>query len=228
MMFRYELHCHTREVSPCAHVGAEDVAKYYASRNYTGLFITDHFVTGRDIPYGLSWEGWIKKFGEGYEIAKKAGEKLNLKVFFGFEYTCLPHAGTDFLVYGLDGDWLLAHPEINTMPIRKGLEFLLCEGAFIVQAHPFRESSYIEMIRLLPRHVHGVEVINANRNNTENGAASAYADYYELYRLAGTDNHLGDKQKRFCGIDTGIEIEKPVDLRKIAESGKYTLFDETR
>ena len=134
----------------------------------------------------------------------------------------------DFLVYGLDKEWLKAHPEIVDMPIRQCLEFFMCEGAFIVQAHPFRESSYIEMIRLLPRHVHGVEVLNSNRNDTENGAAEVYAKYYNLFRLAGTDNHLGPNQKRFCGIDSEIEITTPRDLRKIAETGSYTLFDEKK
>ncbi|MGI6715768.1 MAG: PHP domain-containing protein [Eubacteriales bacterium] len=227
-MFRYELHCHTSEVSPCAHAPAKSVAEYYQSQNYAGIFITDHFVCGRGIPYNLSWEEWIDKYSHGYEIAKAEGEKHNLKVFFGFEYTCHPHGGMDFLVYGLDKEWLKAHPEIVDMPIRQCLEFFMCEGAFIVQAHPFRESSYIEMIRLLPRHVHGVEVLNSNRNDTENGAAEVYAKYYNLFRLAGTDNHLGPNQKRFCGIDSEIEITTPRDLRKIAETGSYTLFDEKK
>ncbi|MDD4124659.1 MAG: PHP domain-containing protein [Eubacteriales bacterium] len=227
-MYKYELHCHTSEVSACAHVPAEKVVEYYASQNYTGIFITDHFVCGRGIPGGLEWEKWIDKFCSGYETAKSAGDKTGLKVFFGFEYTCYSNNGTDFLIYGLGKEWLKSHPEIMDMGLRQGLEFMMCEGAFIVHAHPYRESSYIEMIRLLPRHIHAVEVKNANRDDTENGAAEMYSKYYGLYRLAGTDNHQGGQQKRFCGIKTELEINNPSNLRKIAESGNYTLFDEMR
>ncbi len=225
-MFRYELHCHTSEVSACARVPAKDVAEFYASRGYAGIFITDHFICGQSLTGGLSWEEKVDKFCSGYEAAKSAGEAVGLKVFFGFKYTRHPHIGADFLVYGLERDWLVSNPKIIEMGLREGLEYMAKSGAFIVHAHPFRESSYIEMIRLLPRQVHGVEVINANRGDIENKAAEKYADYYCLYRLAGTDNHLGGGQKRFCGIETDIEILIPSDLRKVAESGGYTLFDE--
>jgi len=227
-MNRYELHCHTKEVSPCAKVPASEVIRFYASHGWAGVFITDHFICGRPLPEGVCWEEHIDAFCAGYEKAREEGEKLGLPVFFGFEYTCLPHSGTDFLVYGLDKDWLKNNSAIKDMRLGEGLDFMAGQGAFIAQAHPFRESSYIEMIRLLPRKAAAVEVINANRNDIENKAADNYARYYSLKRVAGTDNHKGGEQERFCGIDTEKTISRPGDLAEIVYSGMYSLFDITR
>ena len=73
-------------------------------------------------------------------------------------------------------------------------------GAHVIQAHPYREASYIDHIRLFPRHVHGVEVINACRTEGENRMAEIYAEHYGLLRFAGTDNHLASGQKKLAGV----------------------------
>lgn len=227
-MFRYELHCHTGEVSLCAGPLAGDVANFYAKKGYAGIFITDHFVCAPGEVDEVAWKIRVEKFCEGYQKAKDAGDAAGLAVFFAFEYTHAAHPGADFLIYGLDEKWLLGHPEIveKKYTLKKCLDYFAQNGAFIVQAHPFRESSYIEMIRLLPRGVHGVEVINANRGDVENAAADRYARFYNLHRLAGTDNHKGKGQSRLCGIDTEKAILCPRDLHEIVKTGKYYIFDE--
>ena len=54
------------------------------------------------------------------------------------------------------------------MDVNSYCDFVRAEGGFIVQAHPFRESNYIDMIRLLPRKVDAVEVNNACITDFEN------------------------------------------------------------
>ena len=42
-MYKYELHCHTGDVSLCAKISPEDLLRRYRDAGYSGLVITNHF-----------------------------------------------------------------------------------------------------------------------------------------------------------------------------------------
>ena len=65
---------------------------------------------------GVIYEEKIKFYFSDYEEALELGKKIGLKVFLGVE---LSYKGTDFLIYGLDKEWFLAHPEILEMKRRR-------------------------------------------------------------------------------------------------------------
>lgn len=44
-MFKYETHLHTKESSRCGSTSAAEYPAYYKSLGYSGIFITDHFLT---------------------------------------------------------------------------------------------------------------------------------------------------------------------------------------
>lgn len=186
-MFLYELHTHTAEGSKCASSSAEDLVKFYHELGFDGICITDHFLNGNTtIPRFLSYKTRVERFMTGYNRAMEMGEKLGIKVFFGWEYG---HGGMDLLTYGLDDKWLLENPHCMDITTSEYCHLVHDSGGFIVHAHPFREASYIDHIRLFPRHVDGVEVFNANRTDFENGMADHYANAYGLPLFAGSDNH---------------------------------------
>lgn len=215
------MHLHTSEISRCASILAKEQIRTYKNQGFTGVCVTDHFLNGNtSVPRELSWKERITLFCKGFEAAKKEGEKCGVDVFFGWEYS---YRGTDFLTYGLDKEWLLAHPEIMQMNTKDYCDFVRGQGGFVVQAHPFREARYIEMIRLLPRQVDGVEVLNANRTDFENERADEYADNYNLIKLAGSDNHTG-RQPRLCGISSDIKFSSIQELISAVKSGKTSLF----
>ena len=56
--------------------------------------------------------------------------------------------GADFLIYGLGKEWYLENEQIPAMKASEFLSFARESGAFIVQAHPFREARYIDHIHL--------------------------------------------------------------------------------
>ena len=187
MSYRYETHLHTAEASRCARATAEEQVRYYKDAGFDGVCVTDHFLGGNTtVPPELSWRRKIEMFCAAYEKAAEAGEKLGLKVFFGWEYA---DKGTDFLTYGLDKDWLLRNEGFIQMSITNYLDFVRREGAFVAHAHPFREDFYIPCIQLMPRQVDAVEIVNANRKDFENDRAAEYARNYGLPALAGSDNH---------------------------------------
>ena len=109
----------------------------------------------------------------------------------------------------------------------KKTEFLtlLAEaGAFIVQAHPYREDFYIDHIRLFPRHVHGIEIYNSSRPEFENEMARHYAESYGLLALAGSDTHNANTKKSFGGMCSDVAIVDEQDFIAKVKSGELEIF----
>ena len=118
-----------------------------------------------------------------------------LDVFFGYE---AGYQGTEFLVYGITLEWLIAHPEIENATIEEQYEWIHEAGGMVIHAHPFREEPYIPEIRLFPEYVDGVEGINATHSSPKSRShnnpdfdkkAIAYATKYHLPMTAGSDIH---------------------------------------
>ncbi len=221
MLYRYETHCHTSEVSRCSRMSGADLVRFYKGLNFDGIFITDHFLNGNTYYNDpkVDWESRIKGFVEGYENAKIEGDRLGLDVFFAWEYT---YHGTDYLTYGLDAEWLLAHPEVMEMTPNQYFDFVHSEGAFIVHAHPMRQAGYIPMICLFPDKVDAVEVDNASMKDIVNERGMWYAESYGLLKTAGSDTHFLDGRKRFAGVDSEVKFESPADYGKALREGKLT------
>lgn len=221
-MYKYETHLHTFPVSKCARVEVRPVLEFYRAQGFDGVFITNHFLDGNiNIDPDVSYEERINFYFSDYEFAKSIAEEVGIKVFCGVEMSYL---GTDFLVYGLDKNWYLEHPEIIDMPKSKELPFLMENGALVIQAHPFREARYIDHIRLFPRCVHGVEIINANRTELENAMAEHYAKSYDMIFFAGSDNHSGDKQKKLAGMCCDSQIKSEQDFINKTLNGELSIF----
>ena len=221
-MYKYETHLHTKPVSKCGRATVEESLVFYKEQGYDGVFITNHFLDGDvNIEYSRPYEEKLDFYFSDYEAALVIGEKLGLKVFCGQE---LSYKGTDFLVYGLDKQWYLEHPEI--MDMRKSQELALMRecGALVVQAHPFREAGYIDHIRLFPRQCDGVEVVNATRSDFQNEMAEKFADHYGLLKLAGSDNHRGPNQKKQAGICCEEPICSVADFIERVKAGKTQIF----
>lgn len=217
-MYKYEMHCHTAEASKCGHATGAEMADFYKSMGYSGLVISDHFFNGNcAVPSDLAWEERVELFYKGYEAAKKRGDEIGLSVYFAWENS---YSGTDFLVYGLDKDWLLAHEYCDLLPAKKHIELAHKSGGFVVQAHPFRERGYIEMIRLLPRDVDAVEAINAANADIANEMAELYADKYGLLKTCGTDNHHG-KGARLTALELDFEAKSMDEIIDAIKHNKH-------
>ena len=142
--YLYETHMHTSEASACAGSTGAQMARAYKEAGYTGIIVTDHFFYGNtSVDRSLPWEEWVRRFCLGYEHAKAEGERIGLSVFFGWE-AC--YEGTEFLVYGLDQAWLLAHPQIKDASIGEQYALVHEGGGIISHAHPFREEDYAQTI----------------------------------------------------------------------------------
>ncbi len=221
-MYQYETHLHTYPVSICAKAGVRETLIFYKNLGYDGVFITNHFLDGninidKSLPYKTKIEFYFSDYEEGVMIGKEIG----IKVFFGVE---MSYKGTDFLVYGLDKAWFLENPQIMDMDVKEKLAYLMENGGYIVQAHPFREAGYIDHIRLYPRSVNAIEVINANRTELENKMAELYAENYNLDKVAGSDNHIGGKQKILAGVMSEVPLNSEQDYINFVKSKQIKTF----
>lgn len=194
--YLYETHLHTMQSSACAHCSGYDMAKAAHAMGYAGIIVTDHNWGGNtSTDRSLPWKEWVLNFAKGYLDAKAYGDAHDFDVFFGYE---AGYNGTEFLIYGVDPDWMIAHPEIRTATVEEQFRLIHEAGGMIIHAHPFREEPYIPEIRLFPEYVDGVEGINATHsnhrslghNNPEYDAkAIAYANQHKLPMSAGSDIH---------------------------------------
>ncbi|MBE6665699.1 MAG: histidinol phosphatase [Ruminococcaceae bacterium] len=220
--YLYETHLHTYPVSKCARAAVRETLEAYIAFGYDGVFITNHFLDGNiNIDRSLPYEERIHFYFSDYEEAVCIGKELGIRVFCGVE---MSYGGTDFLVYGLDKEWFLTHPEIENMKYSARLSYLCEAGALIIQAHPFREAAYIDHIRLFPRNVYGVETYNACRTPFENNMAELYAEHYGLPEFSGSDNHHGGKQKFLGGMQSETPIKDEWDFISRYKNGELCLI----
>lgn len=207
--FLYETHLHTNQSSACAQNSGYEMAKAAHEAGYAGIIVTDHNWGGNTcISSQLPWEDWVLAFAKGYLDAKSYGDAHDFDVFFGYE---AGYNATEFLIYGVDIDWLIAHPEIRTATIEQQFHLVHEAGGMVIHAHPFREEWYIPEIRLFPELVDGVEGINATHSNHKSTShnkvefddkAIQYANAHHLPMTAGSDVH------RTLLLDGGVAFKK--------------------
>jgi predicted metal-dependent phosphoesterase TrpH len=187
-MYHYEMHMHTSPVSACAGSTPEDMVDAYFSRGYAGIIVTDHFVNGSSgCPPHLSWPDKMNFMLSGYELAKRRGDAVGLDVFCGWEFS---YFGLDFLTYGLGLDFLLAHPNMETMTAEEYCTTVRRAGGFVAQAHPYRGGWWIDNpgpvdAKLLD----AVEVLNVAMDKKTNNKALAWATKHNVAQISGTDSH---------------------------------------
>ena len=223
-LYKYETHMHTLEASACGHSTAAAMADKYKAEGYTGIFVTDHFFNGNTcVPRDLPWEERVELYCKGYEHAKARGDEIGLDVFFGFEYG---DGGSDFLVYGLDKQWLLDNDDILDMELTHFLEYARYCGGFVVHAHPFRDYEYIRKTVHCPHFVDAVEVINASHLYPEfNERAKLYAQWYDLPVTAGSDAHNTTDRWFAGGVVSKTPFHTISDYAEAVKNGELELLE---
>lgn len=224
MIYKYETHLHTFEGSACAVSSGEQMAQLYSRKGYAGIFVTDHFFNGNScISRDLDWAERVKQFCFGYEHAKAAGDRLGLDVFFGFEWN---YHAMEFLVYGLNKDFLLANPNFDKLKPAKFARIVHDAGGFISQAHPFREAPYIREQVQYPELSDAAEVINMGNHSADmNRKALEYAEKHFLAKTAGSDIHSVDSFKG-GGMAFDHRLTGPRDFMDCVRSGNCELLGD--
>lgn len=231
MSYKYETHLHTSDSSACGRSRGADYLEGYKALGYDGIFVTDHFYLGNTcVPRELPWTEWVERYCQSYYNTKEAAAGTGIKVFFGWETSY--GTGEDFLIYGLDPDWLKRHPEITEITQEEQYELVHSEGGLVVQAHPFRERGYMREIVLHPNHCDAWEIANTGNTPEQDRAAYDYAVSHDMVMTCGSDIHSTDwiKEDLVFAMETDEEIFSEADYVRIILSGKgfRTIFPEDR
>ena len=193
--YLYETHCHSSESSACARNTAVEMAKAHKEAGYAGLVLTNHNWGGNTaISRELSWCDFLDSFFAPYYPAKEWGDANDFQVFCGYE---AGFDGTEFLIYGIDIDWMHDHPEIREATVAEQFEIIHSGGGIVVHAHPFREAFYIRETRLFPKYIDGVEALNSSHcpirglpdNRIFNEKALKYSKEIGKVITGGSDTH---------------------------------------
>lgn len=187
------MHFHTKNTSNCANVPAKISVEEYIKAGYDGIVVTDHLSPSTYMKYGrelLPWKKKIDFFLRGYNEAKKTANG-RIPVLLGMELRFRTSEGdNDYLVYGINEEFLYSHPNLLEMNSRTFYELAHKNGFLVFQAHPFR----VGMKVTNPKYLDGVEIFNGNpRHNSSNDIAEMWAKKYDLMVTSGSDYHeIGD------------------------------------
>lgn len=217
MKYLFETHAHTSQVSPCSLVEASDVVKEYSDKGYAGIIITDHVGKWSFERLKCPWEKKIDLLIGAYEIAKKTGDELGIKVLFGIEI-CLGINHRDYLAYGVDYDFLYKHKDVYKMELEDFFPLAQENDILLLGAHPFRYQNHTPNASLM----HGVEVFNGNpRHNSNNNKAKKWAESNDLIQLSGSDFH------EYGDVSAGVMLpsipETTKEFVELIRSGDYEL-----
>lgn len=192
-MFKYELHLHTCQGSRCGVSEGKDYVDYYLKKGYSGAVVTDHFYHGNTRPdRNLPWEQYMKEFLSGYYDMKKAAEGKDFDVFFGVEE--LFDTLDEYLIYGLEPEWFIAHPELRNIERIDFLKLVKASGGFIIQAHPYRYRPYFDCkhLTISSSLVDGYEVFNSCNVPEHNKLALMLAEKENKIMTSGSDRHKAE------------------------------------
>lgn len=185
MKYVYEPHFHTKDVSTCACIYAQQAAEIYKNAGYSGVVVTDHFSQecfDKKYP-GENWKEKIDYFLTGFRNAKKA-ETGEFAVILGLEARF--ENDNDYLVFGVDEDFLYNNEWCTKMTIKEFKKLAEKNQLTVIQAHPFRINSTITN----PRYIDGIEIYNGNRrHDSSNNIAEMWAKKHGFITTSGSDFH---------------------------------------
>ena len=221
-MYRYETHCHANFCSKCAHSSPAEMVQAYKNAGFAGLVLTDHFIHGYTcVDQALPWQERMQCYYNAYLDAKAEGDKLDFDVIFGIEHA--HGGGQEVLVYGIDLDFLLSHPEIEPASLEDFSRLVHAAGGILIQAHPYRYGGWEVPVRL--DLVDGIEVYNAGNDSHKNRMALQKAAEAPCILTAGADSHAAwEDRVGTSGIALPYRISTGQALVQALKNGDHKLL----
>ena len=222
-----ELHCHTSEVSPCAHMtGAETVEKYLAA-GYTSLVITNHFDAcrvGGPMSYKVRYDTYEEQVIRHYEVIRDIRSYADgrINIIDGFEMSTY-HSGNDYLVFGMTEEEALSK-NLFSMSMEDLKAHINSLGCLIIQAHPMRRGMTI----VDPDLVDGYEVFNSHNKPFMNTMVRDWISHIgaeDKILTAGNDHHHPSDMP-IAGILTDEPITTSDELVRVLKSREFSIFHE--
>ena len=220
MQYKYELHCHTKEVSRCAQLPAAELVKLYKEQGYDGIVITDHYspmtFTFEKLPCPQKYVGF---YTSGYrEALRHAGDDFSVMLGMELRYYA---TANDYLVYGITEEFLKKNGNLMAKYPKKFYKLAKEHGFIVLQAHPFRPG----LIRTAPKHLDGAEIFNGKATDEQNKKAALWAKENGMKIVSsGSDCHRPANLAK-GGIITDTRIRSNGDLLNVLRRNEYELIE---
>lgn len=134
-----DLHCHTSGISHCCLLPAREICKIALNAGFDGICLTNHYC--KQYVVDDNFDEWIEKYIDEYELTKREGQKIGLKVFFGVEITAGFDERVHLLLYGVSPQFLREEKRLYDKSLKELHEIAKKYSLVLVQAHPFRNSA---------------------------------------------------------------------------------------
>ncbi len=232
-MFRYELHMHTSEGSACGHSTVHDMIKRYKELGFSGAVVTNHFFCGNTcVDRTLPWEAFVEEYSRAYREGKKTAKELDFDLLFGVEENY--GNGKEFLVYGIEPEFLLKNPQLGVgyeefmlgkrADVKAWSQAVRAAGGLMAYAHPFRVRPYIKEPDKMPdlSLVDGIEVYNYCNQPEENIKAAYMFGSTDKVLIAGSDLHATNFDEAY-GVWLKKRAKTEKELVKALFGGKFTV-----
>jgi len=232
-MFKYEMHVHSVDVSPCASATAEDLVARFTEKGYTGINLTNHWNPGVFKSRGLTEknaEELAEYYLNGYRRLKEAaGDKLD--IFCGMELA-MKGSANDYLVYGVTREMLLElGPYFGYGKREDVIKIVHSHGGLIFHAHPFRKWMTVFPDQLYnkegepydPDKFDGIEGINYGSNDRySNDMALDWSEHYKVRNITGSDYH-NKSGRPYGGVFLPRRAKDMADFVDMVRRGEYAL-----
>lgn len=217
---KIEMHTHTSESSPCAHISARELPSLYQQAGYNAVVITDHYCKWVMEQSGAATpEAYVNYFLSGYHTACEAARNSSLAVWLGAEVNLL-ESPNDYLLYGATEDFFRENLSLFELSQRELYELCHKHQILLFQAHPYR--TYCTPGD--PDYLDGAESYNGNpRHNNQNDLASHWVDKHHLIASSGSDFHEEEDLAK-GGLFTEQPVADLAALCRLLQHGGYQLL----
>ena len=225
-MYLYEMHMHTVEGSLCARSTIEEMIRAYHAKGFAGAVVTNHFIGGNtSVDRDLPWEEIVKEYSSCWYAGQAVAKELDFDLLFGVEEGY--GEGKELLVYGLEPDFMLAHPELQHGGLAAWSKAVREEGGVLVYAHPFRQRGYIPDGRSMPdmAYADGVELYNLGNTEEDNDYAVDVFGDMNCIKVAGSDVHRAEFETAW-GIASEKRLTTGKELAEALKTGSFRIYRE--
>lgn len=220
-----DLHLHTRAISHCCRIEAEDNIKLAKELGFDGVAIANHYTSHYFDE--KSYDSWIDSYIAEWYNCIALGKKYGLRIFCAVEVTLEYEPRLHMLIYGADRQFLIDNPHLCDMSLEKLYSLCRANGYALVQAHPFRGGTTVQDTKFLDgveinchplyKNSYYEELLQAAEN--ANLAVTVGCDYHaDTYRpIGGTflpDSIVSDRDLAeyiLSSREFSLQVHDPVD-----------------
>lgn len=211
---KFDLHCHTREGSPDAHVPLSQYATILKEKGYTGMLVTDHD----------SYNGY-NKYDENRDVFNIPDDFVILK---GIEYDTKT-AGHIIVIMpdGVDSNFLqikgLLPNELEEEVHKRG-GILGCAHPYMPGCWSYGNTRFAKVNKNFAKKFDFIETYNGTINPILNLRAEAMAAFYGKPGTGGSDAHfIPSVGTGFARFPDGVEIKCNNDLIDAIKNAEHAV-----